>query len=96
MDRHDSRVGVRFEPRDEVAAVAANAVEELIAIVAKIEEEEPVLGPLADAKDLAVALSLGGDLHALGTVAVDRHDDVELQGGIGVVGAATRERLRVA
>ncbi len=75
-----------------MTAVAADAGEELEPEVGEVEEQQPALDPLADAKDRAVVDPFGGDLHGSRAPTEYADDGVELERGERVVGATRLRR----
>src|SRR3990172_325874 len=87
----DERVGVLLEPRDEVAALSVDAVEQPVAELAQVKQQQPLLHPTAYLQDGAVVLAARAELDAAHPLALHTHHHVELRGGLRVVRPARRK-----
>ena len=88
MDGDDERITALLQAGEEEAAVLVNAVEQGIPEVAQVEQQQAALDPRPDGPHVGIGPSFPGHLDFLFAYPQHREHDVQLGGGLGVVGAA--------
>ena len=90
MHAHDARIRARRQSRQEVAAVSVNAIKELLAEEAEVEDQQAVAYPRSHAQRAAVIGPFAGELHPLHPASGDAHHQMQLRRR----GAGVRPRAR--
>ncbi len=84
----DDRIGPFLEPRDKVATLPGDPVEQLEAVIPQVEKKQLAPHPRSRLEHGTIVHSLAGDPDAPKAPASGVDDHMELGGGLGVVGSA--------
>src|SRR5690606_25708813 len=88
---HDGGIRVDLQTGHEVSPVAVDALEQTVAVIAQVEEQQTALPPRPYPEKLTVVSSFRAHLHGLRTLAENAHHHRQLGGRLRMIGPAGRK-----